>query len=119
MTLYLDTKPELDWVYDRPMVYAAQTSFCTYEIHPSHNINVSCWIIMYNRTPLDMDKYDTLSEAKAAAQADYQRRTAERFRKVEVPKRRISTFVDDEASAYNDCIDDLQSAIAKATEAKP
>jgi hypothetical protein len=43
------------------------------------------------------EPYDTLDQAKAAAQADYEARTAERFRAVEVP------------------MDALIEAIAKAT----
>lgn len=70
-----------------------------------------------------LGEFNTLSEAKAAAQADYERRTAERFVKVELPKEmELPSYDNDEfdfVTGYNCALRDLQSAIANALEATP
>jgi len=75
MTLYIDTRPQLEWIE-----YNGRHMADHYEINQTPNER---WIIMW---VIGNNHYhDTLDEAKAAAQADYDRRTAERFRAVELP----------------------------------
>jgi hypothetical protein len=73
------------------------------------------WLLMCAR----VNRYcsDTLDQAKAAAQADYDLRTAERFRAVEVPMDAPfdNNLHTDMVHGYDTAIDALIEAIAKAT----
>lgn len=121
MTLYIDIKPELEWVkYKHPLQeeHAYRTISDDYHIITKKG-DVIAW--RFNSLIYEGAKID---EAKAAAQTDYERRTAERFKKVEIPKKRkpqdIHTPDDDiHIHGYNTAIDALATAIAKATEGKP
>lgn len=112
MKLYVDTKPTLEWVDCDDRHFAGD-----YEVkrHDGrYYTSFEGWI-------LAPPYHDTLEQAKAAAQADYDRRTAERFREVEVPKkieynRTIPPNVDLHNRGFNSAIDALKSAIAKAKE---
>lgn len=131
MTLYIDTKPELEWLrppantgYMRNTeVWTALTPNYKYEVH-TVNLNTyqADYVYMLYRERIVTNV--TLSEAKAAAQADYERRTAERFVKVELPTFRIpyAHDYDDYDIGYNYAIEriveNIQSAIAKAKEEK-
>jgi hypothetical protein len=103
MTLYIDTRPTLEWVE-----YNGRHMAHGYEIKQTPN---GRWILMWT---IDNHHYhDTIDQAKAAAQADYDRRTAERFRKVEVPSiltENITNF----RKGYNTAIDALMEAILVA-----
>jgi hypothetical protein len=129
MTLYIDTKPTLEWIrppantgYMRNTeVWTAVTSHFTYEVH-TVNLNTyhADYVYMHYRERIITNV--TLSKAKAAAQADYERRTAERFKKVEVPDYSdmeppymtgITNYV---SIGFNRCIKLIQDAITKATE---
>jgi len=74
MTLYIDTRPTLEWVE-----YNGRHMADGYEIKQTPN---GRWILMW--TIEHFHYHDTLDQAKAAAQADYEARTAERFKAVEV-----------------------------------
>ena len=78
MTLYIDTRPELQWFdyYGRFMADGYEVRF---------EASNGKWYWMYYDQCEDQAYYEDPHEAKAAAQADYEARTAERFRKVEVP----------------------------------
>jgi hypothetical protein len=108
MTLYIDTRPQLEWIE-----YNGRHMADHYEINQTPNER---WIIMW---VIGNNHYhDTLEAAKAAAQADYEARTAERFRKVEVPEEmpinnNSHLFV--LCLGYNQAIRDIHEAIAKAT----
>jgi len=108
MTLYIDTRPQLEWIE-----YNGRHMADHYEINQTPNER---WIIMW---VIGNNHYhDTLDEAKAAAQADYEARTAERFRKVEVPEEmpinnNSHLFV--LCLGYNQALRDIHEAIAKAT----
>ena len=88
MTLYIDTRPKLLWVLGQ-----ATTEFGIYDIdYTLANGKIRAELIRVENeagepvfTSWFTEEVDTLDQAKAAAQADYEARTAERFRKVEVP----------------------------------
>jgi hypothetical protein len=109
MTLYIDTRPQLEWIE-----YNGRHMADHYEINQTPNER---WIIMW---VIGNNHYhDTLDEAKAAAQADYDARTAERFRKVKMPSKRKYQENDNPEliftiHGYNTAIDALIEAIAKA-----
>jgi hypothetical protein len=108
MTLYIDTKPTLEWIE-----YNERHMADRYQIKQTLN---GRWLLMWTN---DNDHYhDTIDQAKAAAQADYEALTSERFRKVELPSRKKPSYYwdHDENSGYNDCIDDIHEAIAKAQD---
>jgi hypothetical protein len=119
MTLLIDTKPTLEWVG-----LQAETIFGIYEIES--DANTLCMVLLY-ATQRDSDnmnyywyslKFHSLSTAKAAAQADYERRTAERFRVVEVPMDAPfdNNLHTDMVHGYDTAIDALLANIAKAKE---
>jgi hypothetical protein len=106
MTLYIDTKPTLEWIE-----YNGRHMADGYEIKQTPN---GRWLLMWT---IDNHHYhDTLDQAKDSAQADYNERTAERFRAVEVPP-----YLPEDNTAsleceygWNSCVDALHEAIAKA-----
>jgi len=81
MTLYIDTRPQLFWVLGQ-----ATTEFGIYDIE--HQFDGKFMAVLYNSNEIGdpantiwlSDRVDTVELAKAAAQADYEERTAERFR---------------------------------------
>jgi hypothetical protein len=105
MTLYIDTKPTLEWIE-----YNGRHMADGYEIKQTPN---GRWLLMWT---IDNDHYhDTLDHAKAAAQSDYDLRTAERFRKVELPDIMHEDAIDAVAEHYyNQALRDIHDAIAKA-----
>jgi hypothetical protein len=117
MTLYIDTKPELEWVL---LKYTGDESAYVPLFALEYLVGEGDGFFLRISDSISNDKwdyYDTLSEAKAAAQADYDRRTAERFRPVELPPFRnmnSSEFL----SGWDSCLAYIE-ATAKATEAKP
>jgi hypothetical protein len=108
MNIYIDTRPTLEWVE-----YNGRHMADGYEIKQTPNVRwILMWVIGNNHY------HDTLEAAKAAAQADYEARTAERFRKVELPTE-WSIHTGDHVvfvSGYNQAIRDIHEAIAKAKE---
>ena len=106
MTLYIDTRPTLEWVE-----YNGRHMADGYEIKQTPS---GRWILMWT---INHDHYhDTLDQAKAAAQADYEARTAERFRAVEVPPLLHDGNIGDVCEdSYNDALRDIHEAIAKST----
>jgi hypothetical protein len=116
MTLYIDTRPTLEWVWNATKKrHEAKTPFGTYTIDEG----VGGFIIYFE--DVWCIERDYSHDAMAAAQADYEARTAERFRKVEVPSKRKyqdhdSPDVDVHIHGYNTAIDALMEAIAKAKE---
>jgi hypothetical protein len=78
MTLYIDTKPTLEWVE-----YQGRYITNGYEVRFDPIEGKWCWWY-YDETE-DQPYYEDPYRAKAAAQADYDRRTAERFKAVELP----------------------------------
>jgi hypothetical protein len=106
MTLYIDTRPQLKWIE-----YNGRHMADHYEINQTPNER---WIIMWM---IGNNHYhDTLDEAKAAAQADYDRRTAERFRKVELPIKYPKYLSMNFESGWNACLEYILRTIAKAKE---
>jgi hypothetical protein len=96
MTLYIDTKPTLEWIE-----YNGRHMADGYEIKQTPN---GRWLLMWT---IDNHHYhDTLDHAKAAAQADYEARTAERFRAIDI------SILLDACGRYE--LDYLDEAIAKA-----
>jgi hypothetical protein len=79
MTLYIDTKPTLEWIE-----YNNRHMAGDYEVG-NINGNNAKWYCWYNNQSVNRRYYPTPEAAKAAAQADYEARTAERFRKVVLP----------------------------------
>jgi hypothetical protein len=125
MILYIDTRPTLEWVEhickdDVSILHRAQSGILVYEITDDHNgeYSMSVWAEDNGDTfMLAEDVKDTIDQAKAAAQADYEARTAERFRAVELPSKWIVGGSDHIVfvSGYNQAIRDIHEAIAKAT----
>jgi hypothetical protein len=114
MTLCIDTKPELQWFdyYGRFMADGYEVRF---------EASNGKWYWMYYDQCEDQAYYDDPHEAKAVAQTDYEARTAERFRKVEMPSKRKYQENDSPEliftiHGYNTAIDALMDAIAKAKE---
>jgi len=111
MNLYIDTKPTLEWIE-----YNGRHMADDYEIKQTPN---GRWLLMW--TINSHHYHDTLEAAKAAAQTDDDRRTAERFRKVELPSKRKYQENDNPEliftiHGYNTAIDTLMETIAKAKE---
>ena len=108
MTLYIDTKPTLEWIE-----YNGRHMADRYQIKQTLN---GRWLLMWTN---DNDHYhDTIDQAKAAAQADYEALTAVRFSKVEIP---VDAPFDnnlhtDMVHGYDTAIDALLEAIAKAKD---
>jgi hypothetical protein len=72
---------------DVSILHRAQSGILVYEITDDHNgeYSMSVWAEDNGDTfMLAEDVKDTLDQAKAAAQADYEARTAERFRAIEL-----------------------------------
>lgn len=119
MILLIDTKPELEWVErkDGHKFYA--------DIYEMQQTVSGRWIIIIGGY-VEKPYFETAEHGKEYAQADYERRTAERFVKVEVPKS-VIPYQSDNApynpheaydTGWNSCVNALHKSIAKATEAK-
>ena len=114
MTLYIDTRPQLEWEGN----YASICDYGLYQIAESKPHGKFRAIILSYNNEVEWCSiiYDTLDQAKDAAQADYEARTADRFTAVEVPDNR-EYFIEhnaDYVDVYNKAIDDIHEAIAKA-----
>jgi hypothetical protein len=108
MTLYIDTKPTLEWVE-----YQGRYITNGYEVRFDPIEGKWCWWY-YDETE-DQPYYEDPYHAKAAAQADYEARTADRFRKIEVPDLMHEDAIDAVAEHYyNQAIRDIHKAIKKA-----
>jgi methionine synthase II (cobalamin-independent) len=107
MTLYIDTKPTLEWIE-----YNGRHIADRYQIKQTLN---GSWLLMWTN---DNDHYhDTIDQAKAAAQADYEACTAVRFRAVEVRDIMYHGFdLEDYEVGYNQALEDIHEAIAKAKD---
>ena len=112
MTLYIDTRPTLEWVWNATKKrHEAKTPFGTYTIDEG----VGGFIIYFE--DVWCIERDYSHDAMAAAQADYEERTAERFRKVEVRDIMYHGFdLEDYEAGYNQALEDIHEAIAKAKE---
>jgi hypothetical protein len=120
MTLYIDTRPQLLWVLGQ-----ATTEYGVYDI----DYNLGNGKIRAEFFTVEKDGWEpvltswfseevyTIDQAKLAAQADYEARTAERFRAVELPSKWIVGGSDHIVfvSGYNQALEDIHEAIAKAT----
>jgi hypothetical protein len=106
MTLYIDTRPQLEWIE-----YNGRFMADGYEIKQTPS---GRWLLMWT---IDNHHYhDTLDQAKDAAQADYEARTAERFRAIEVRDIMYHGFdLEDYEAGYNQALEDIHEDIAKAT----
>ena len=105
MTLYIDTRPQIEWIE-----YNGRHMADGYEIKQTPN---GRWLLMW--TIHNHHYHDTLDQAKAAAQADYETRTADRFRKVKVrDKMYYGLNLEDYEYGYNQALEDIHEAIAKA-----
>jgi hypothetical protein len=102
MTLYIDTRPTLEWVWNATKKrHEAKTPFGTYTIDEG----VGGFIIYFE--DVWCIERDYSHDAMAAAQADYDLRTAERFRAIDI------RILLDSCGRYE--LDYLDDAIAKAT----
>jgi len=119
MTIYIDTRPQLDWV---ELEYSGDEVADVPLFSIEYKVGKGDGFFLKITDPRAFDKwefYDTIDQAKAAAQADYEARTAERFRKVEVPSKRKyqdhdSPDVDVHIHGYNTAIDALMEVILVA-----
>jgi hypothetical protein len=116
MNIYIDLKPTLEWVEDNDRYYCKQG-----EYHISL-IKNGLWFLESNHRRDILSYYETPDQAKAAAQADYEARTAERFRAVELPDR---ITLPDEVRDYDyfylrmgryHTLNEIHETIAKAKE---
>lgn len=111
MTLYIDTKPRLEWIDCKDRHFAGDYEIKQYK-DERYYLSFEGWI-------LDPPYFDSVEEAKAAAQADYENRTVERFVPVEIPERMSQKHEDgwqNYRAGWNDAIDILMQA---AKEAQP
>jgi hypothetical protein len=87
MNIYIDTHPTLgEWI-EKPNDITYHRRYCD-TVFGRYTIAILCGkyeLLLHGFVTYSFDPYDTFDQAKAAAQADYEARTAERFRKVEVP----------------------------------
>lgn len=126
MTLLIDLKPKLDdWKSpDNLKYWYISTVFCEYDITAFKGKFYVKWIILDPEGEEGYSRYldplcKSLEEAKAVAQADYERRTAERFKPIEIPKPWKDGGYEYQFVAGYDCaLRDIAFAIAKATEIK-
>jgi hypothetical protein len=110
MNIYIDTRPQLEWVE-----YQGRYITNGYEVRFDPIEGKWCWWY-YDETE-DQPYYEDPYHAKAAAQADYDRRTAERFRKVKVrDKMYYGLNLEDYEYGYNQALEDIHEAIDKANE---
>ena len=120
MTLYIDTRPTLEWdggMHESP--YYSETEYGLYSIFQheqkllTFNPHSSS---RFGRKVVRMGLFKDVEAAKAAAQADYEVHTAERFKAVEVPPLLHDGNIGDVCEdSYNDALRDIHEAIAKAT----
>jgi glycosidase len=101
-------------------VWTAHTEYYKYDVYTGGRNYELEYVFRHYRENLGK-LHKSLSEAQAAAQADYEARTAERFRKVEMPSKRKYQENDSPEliftiHGYNTAIDALMDAIAKAKE---
>jgi len=86
MTLYIDTRPTLgEWI-EKPNDITYHRRYCD-TVFGRYTIAIlgdKYELLLHGFVTYSFDPYDTFDQAKAAAQADYDRRTAERFRRVEL-----------------------------------
>ena len=109
MTLYIDTKPTLEWIDYNDRHFADYYEVMKYD---------GKYYFTFEGYIMHLSNYNTVDEAKAAAKADYERRTAERFKAITLPPRMDARQGDGSVhycTGWNDVLD----AIAKATEATP
>lgn len=124
MTLYIDTKPELnEWNRTETNTYWwIETVFGNYSIDFFKHKFYLNWEILDEDGEVAYsitfeEPFNTLSEAKAAAQADYERRTADRFVMVQIPSTdQIENGSMDYAEGYEDAISDLKYSIKSALD---
>jgi hypothetical protein len=116
MTLYIDTRPTLEWV----KAWTKGNFHSTNGIYRVRKESYNKWCWFYTSGFNDViEYYKTCKAAKAAAQADYEARTAERFRAVEVQDIMYHGFdLEDYEVGYNQALEDIREAIAKAKEQK-
>ena len=127
MTLYIDTRPTLEWV-GRNKSQVCDTIFGQYVCYPTYDHSIDKGIVTLYLSVItiyeedgevtNLSHHNSFEAAKAAAQADYDRRTADRFRKVEIP---VDAPFDnnlhtDMVHGYDTAIDALLEAIAKAKD---
>lgn len=119
MTLYVDTKPTLEWMTYKgrgsTQVYTALTSHYKYQVWTVGKMWTVEYVFGNYREKFDK-QYLHLSDAQSAAQADYERRTMERFYKVELPEydsRAVEHHVD-YFNGYNEAIEEMEFRIQQA-----
>lgn len=125
MKLYIDTKPELEWdEYDG----TAESEYGIYVVEANHigegyntllhvkgRIESIAPIVKGDTRIFD---YEAIQQCRVFAQADYDRRTAERFKEVEMPAR-MNAREGDGSVHYCTGWNDVLEAIDKAREGKP
>ena len=109
MTLYIDTRPALEWIE-----YNGRHMADGYEVHQERSNGK--WYWSYYDMAMDTAYYDSMELAKQAAQDDYKASMDDRFRAVEVPP----YLPEDDGlnipeHYYNQALRDIHEAIAKAT----
>lgn len=120
MTLYIDTKPTLEWEETIDHWWYAVSDYGMYRIKINHWLSVDINLHLYQCQDVVAfhSVHESIEAAKAAAQADYERRTAERFRPITLPPR-MNAREGDGSVHYCTGWNDVLDAIAKATEAAP
>jgi hypothetical protein len=95
MTLYLDLIPDLIWTDYEGRHYSGD-----YEIKLQSN---GRWYVAHDGWVINT-KHTSLEAAKIAAQADYEERTLERFRAMQLPPRKYEANNVDYCEGWNDCL---------------
>lgn len=124
MTLYIDLKPTLEWYIVRTQYtieWRAKTPFGWY-IHSNESDTPRLWFsinpdrdyhVYINYEIPDHKESKRFEAVRTAAQADYERRTAERFRPIVLPDR-MNAREGDGSVHYCTGWNDVLDAIAKA-----
>jgi hypothetical protein len=116
MTLYIDTKPQLEWIE-----YNGRHMADGYEVHQERSNGR--WYWSYYDMVIETLYYDSIELAKQAAQDDYKASKDEYIKPIELPKLVIPYQTDNapynarEAyhNGWNNAIRAIHEAIAKAT----
>jgi hypothetical protein len=110
MTIYIDTKPTLEWVE-----YNGRHMADGYEVHPFSNCK---WYWSYYDMVIETTYYDSIELAKQAAQDDYKASKDEYIKPIKLPNKWNEGTGDHEAfvSGYNQALRDIHESIAKAKD---
>jgi hypothetical protein len=116
--LYFDSKPTLEWDDDTEM---APTVFGHYMVEWNGELN-GYEAVLWNDNPIwwselvesnNDDQFDwkAITECRRLAQLDYEHRTSQRFKSIQLPTYNSSQHPSDYDQGFRDAIEMIQSSI--------